>query len=327
MNSFKVGIIGAGSIARKMATTLQAMNEAECYAIASRDLQRAEQFAAEYHAAKAYGSYEELANDPDIDLIYIATPHSLHFEQAQMCIQKGKPVLCEKAFTANAREAEALIRLAQEKKVFLAEAIWTRYMPFSKTIREIVDSGIIGKAMMLNANLGYAISEVERIIRPELCGGALYDLGVYPLNFALMTFGDDIRCIDSSCVKNELGVDMQNSITLTYQDGRMAVLYSTAYCATDRSAVISGDKGYIVIENINNPQRAIVYNKDYQEIARYECPQQTTGYEYEILAARDAIREGWIESPFMPLSNTLSVMRLLDNLRNCWGIVYPADKQ
>ena len=322
---FKVGIIGAGSIARKMADTLRGMQEAELYAIAARDLSRAEAFAREFQAPKAYGSYEELADDPEVDLVYIATPHSHHYSHARMCLLKGKPVLCEKAFTANTREAEELMRLSEEKRVFLTEAIWTRYMPFSRTIREIVESGIIGTPTILTAHIAYAISNVERLLRPELCGGALYDVGVYPINFALMTFGEEIEKITSTCVKNDLGVDMQDSITFTYKDGRMAVLYATAYSATDRSAVISGTLGHIVVENVNNPQRAIVYNKDYQEIARHECPQQITGYEYEVMASCEAIEQGWIESPFMPHAKTIDVMKMLDNLRAEWEVVYPND--
>lgn len=322
----KVGILGAGHIARKMATTLQGMEQAELYAVAARDLTRAEQFASEFQARKAYGSYEALVDDPEVDLIYIATPHSHHFEPARMCLLKGKPVLCEKAFTANAREAEELIRISQEQHVYLAEAIWTRYMPFSKTIREMAESGIIGKPMMLTANLGYVISEVERIARPDLCGGALYDLGVYPINFALMTFGNEIEKITSTCVKNAAGVDMQNSITFAYRDGRMAVMQTTAFCATDRMGIISGDKGYIVIDNINNPQLAVVYNTEHQEIARRTCPPQITGFEYQVQEAADAIREGRIEPVSMPHEESLSVMRMLDELRKEWGVCFPMDK-
>lgn len=322
----KVGILGAGHIARKMATTLQEMKEAELYAVAARELSKAEQFANEFQARKAYGNYEALADDPDIDLIYIATPHSHHFAPARMCLLKGKPVLCEKAFTANAREAEELIRIAQEKRVYLAEAIWTRYMPFSRTIRELTENGIIGKPMMLTASLGYPISQVERIIRPELCGGALYDLGVYPINFALMTFGSDIDKVTSTCVKNEAGVDMQNSITFTYRDGRMAVMQTTAFCASDRQGIVSGDKGYLVIDNINNPQLAVAYNADHQETARYTCPPQITGFEYQVLEAAEAIRQGAIEPASMPHAETLRVMRMLDSLRQEWGIRFPMDE-
>ncbi len=322
----KVGILGAGHIARKMAATLQEMKEAELYAVAARELSKAEQFANEFQARKAYGNYEALADDPDIDLIYIATPHSHHFAPARMCLLKGKPVLCEKAFTANAREAEELIRIAQEKRVYLAEAIWTRYMPFSRTIRELTENGIIGKPMMLTASLGYPISQVERIIRPELCGGALYDLGVYPINFALMTFGGDIDKVTSTCVKNEAGVDMQNSITFTYRDGRMAVMQTTAFCASDRQGIVSGDKGYLVIDNINNPQLAVAYNADHQETARYTCPPQITGFEYQVLEAAEAIRQGAIEPASMPHAETLRVMRMLDSLRQEWGIRFPMDE-
>lgn len=322
----KVGILGAGHIAQKMATTLMGMKEAELYAAAARELSRAEQFANEFHAQKAYGNYEALADDPDIDLIYIATPHSHHFGPARMCLLKGKPVLCEKAFTANAREAEELIRIAQEKQVFLAEAIWTRYMPFSRTIRELTESGIIGKPMMLTASLGYPIAHKERIVRLELCGGALYDLGVYPINFALMTFGNDLEKITSTCMKNEAGVDMQNSITFTYRDGRMAVMQTTAFCASDRQGIISGDKGYLVIDNINNPQQAVVYNTDHQETGRYTCPPQITGFEYQVLEAAEAIRQGAIEPASMPHAETLRVMRMLDSLRKEWGIRFPMDE-
>lgn len=322
----KVGILGAGHIAQKMATTLMGMKEAELYAVAARELSRAEQFADEFHAQKAYGNYEALADDPDIDLIYIATPHSHHFGPARMCLLKGKPVLCEKAFTANAREAEELIRIAQEKQVFLSEAIWTRYMPFSRTIRELTESGIIGKPMMLTASLGYPIAHKERIVRLELCGGALYDLGVYPINFALMTFGNDLEKITSTCMKNEAGVDMQNSITFTYRDGRMAVMQTTAFCASDRQGIISGDKGYLVIDNINNPQQAVVYNTDHQETGRYTCPPQITGFEYQVLEAAEAIRQGAIEPTSMPHAETLRVMRMLDSLRKEWGIRFPMDE-
>lgn len=322
----KVGILGAGHIAQKMATTLMGMKEAELYAVAARELSRAEQFADEFHAQKAYGNYEALADDPDIDLIYIATPHSHHFGPARMCLLKGKPVLCEKAFTANAREAEELIRIAQEKQVFLAEAIWTRYMPFSRTIRELTESGIIGKPMMLTASLGYPIAHKERIVRLELCGGALYDLGVYPINFALMTFGNDLEKITSTCMKNEAGVDMQNSITFTYRDGRMAVMQTTAFCASDRQGIISGDKGYLVIDNINNPQQAVVYNTDHQETGRYTCPPQITGFEYQVLEAAEGIRQGAIEPASMPHAETLRVMRMLDSLRKEWGIRFPMDE-
>ena len=244
-----------------------------------------------------------------------------------MCLERGKPVLCEKAFTANAREAEALIRLSQEKQVFITEAMWTRYMPFSKTIREIVDSGMLGRVMMLTANIGYPIHWKERIAKPELCGGALLDIGVYPINFALMNFGDDISGITSACVKGVSGVDLQSSITFIYRNHRMAVLQMTAFCANDRQGIISGDKGYVIVDNINNPQQALVYSANHEEMACYTCPPQITGFEYQVRASAEAIRAGRIETEDMPHAETLRVMHMLDDLRSEWGVRYPMDDQ
>lgn len=321
----KVGILGAGRIAEKMAMTLNQMQIASAYAIASRDLQRAAQFAEKWNMEKAYGSYEEMLDDPQVELVYIATPHSHHYEHARMCLLKGKPVLCEKTFTANAAQAKALIELARAKNVFLAEAIWTRYLPFSQTITDLINNGVIGTPHMLTANLGYPVVYKERITRLDLCGGSLLDLGVYPINFARMIFGTDIAKVTSTCLKGKTGVDLQNSITFTYADGKMAVMQTTVLCANDRQGIISGDNGYLIIDNINNPQEAVAYNKDHVEVARYHCPEQITGFEYQVEACMQAIRNGKIESPYMPHEETLKVMELLDALRKEWGIEYPAD--
>ena len=324
---FKVGIIGAGHIAEKMATTLHGMDGVEAYAVASRQLEKAQEFASRRGFTKAYGSYEELADDPQVDLVYVATPHTLHYGHVKMCLEKGKPVLCEKAFTANAVEAEDLIRISREKEVFLAEAIWTRYLPFRKTLRDLVESGAIGKPMLLTAHLGYPVSHKERIMRPELGGGALLDLGVYALNFALMNFGDDIQEIRSTCVKSDTGMDMQDSITLKYSDGRMAILMATALCANDRQGIINGDKGYVIVDNINNSLKAELYAADHTLMRTCHAPEQITGFEYQVQACIDAIREGRTETDFMPHSESLRVMRIMDSLRKEWGVVFPNDSK
>lgn len=323
MKKYKIGFIGTGGIAIKMANTINGMENAECYAVGSRSLEKAQSFAHEHGFSKAYGSYEELADDCDVDLIYIATPHSLHFDNAKMCILKGKPVLCEKSFTVNAKQAEELLALAKEKGVFITEAIWTRYMPFSKQIKDLVDSGIIGKPYLLTANLGYDIKHVERIISPELAGGALLDVGVYPLNFAAMVFGKEIEKTASTCLKTNTGVDAHNNTTLYFSGERMAVLTSTMCAATDRQGIISGDKGHIIVENINNPQSAKVIDKNYNVIAEYHAPKQITGYEYQIQASIDALENGWLESPYMPHEETIRIMKQMDTLREEWGIKYP----
>lgn len=325
MEKFRIGIIGAGHIAIKMAHTLNAMTTAEAYGVAARDLAKAEAFAAEHNVARAYGSYEALADDPDIDLIYIATPHSLHYAHTRMCLERGKAVLCEKAFMANAAEAAALISLSERKGVFLAEAIWTRYMPFSRTIADIVASGAIGTPNMLTAHLGYPVGTVPRILQPELGGGALLDLGVYTLNFASMYFGADIARIDSACTMSATGVDLQDSITLRYNDGRMAILQATALCANDRHGAISGDRGYLVVDNINNPLQATLYAPDHSVVRTYHAPEQITGFEYQVQACIDAIREGKVETPYMPHAESLRIMQIMDGLRREWGVVFPND--
>lgn len=325
MKIYKIGIIGCGGIAKKMAATLGKMKEVQRYAVASRNQEKAQAFANEWGFEKAYGSYEELANDPQVDLIYIATPHAMHYNNARMCIEKGKPVLCEKAFTANARQAEELLSFAHEKKVFITEAIWTRYMPLSLTIQDLLKKGVIGTPYTLSANLSYPISDKERIIRPELAGGALLDIGVYTLNFAAMAFGDDIAETHSACQKTATRVDAQESITLFYKDGKMATMQSSIYAQSDRMGVISGDKGHLIVENINCPESVRVVDREYKTVAVYQAPEHITGYEYQVYASIEAIEKGWLESPYMPHAETLRIMRQMDNLRKEWGVVYPCD--
>ena len=323
---FRIGIIGAGHIAEKMAATINGMPEAEAYAVASRQYGKAAAFAGRFGFAKAFGSYEALVEDPAVDLVYVATPHSLHYDHVRLCLGHGKAVLCEKAFMANAREAEEVTRISEENNVFLAEAIWTRYMPFRKTLRDIVDSGAIGRPMMLSAHLGYPVADKERLVRPELGGGALLDLGVYAINFALMMFGNDIADITSSCTKSDTGVDLQNSIIFRYADGRIADLQSTALCASDRQGIVCGDRGYIVCDNINNMLKADLYDAGHALVGTYNAPAQITGFEYQVRACIDAIREGRNETQYMPHSETLRVMKIMDSLRNSWGVRFPNDE-
>lgn len=322
----QIGIIGTGRIAGVMADTVNQMKNVKLYAVASREKVKADVFAGKYGCKKAYGSYEELALDPKVELIYVATPHSEHFANAKMCIEHVKPVLCEKAFTANAEQAAELIRLSEEKGVFLGEAMWTRYMPMLTTIREVIGSGVIGDPKTLTANLGYVIGDVERLKNPQLAGGALLDVGVYPLNFALMLFGNNIAKITSACTYTDTGVDEQNTVTLQYIDGKIAHLNSSIISLSDRKGVIYGTKGYAVVENINNFQSIAVYDASYKKVGIYKCPRQISGYEYEIDASIKAIKAHQYECPEMPHSESLRVMKILDSLRKEWGIVYPFEK-
>ena len=295
------------------------------YAIAARDLERAKAFADQYGFEKAYGSYEEMLEDPSVDLVYVATPHSHHYDHVKLCLEHGKHVLCEKAFTVNEGQARELFAMAKEKGLLLTEAIWTRYMPMRRTLEEVLASGIIGTPHMLAANLSYIIDWKDRITKPELAGGALLDIGIYTLNFASMVFGDDIETITGTAVFNEYGMDMQENITLVYKDGRMAALNASARSLSDRRGIIYGDKGYIETENINNCGGIKVFDTDRKLVAAYETPKQITGYEYEVEACVHAIEHGELECPQMPHEETLRMLQWMDELRRQWGIVYPME--
>ena len=321
----KIGILGAGSIAHKMAETVRSMEKTEIYAVASRSLEKAEDFAKQYHIPKAYGNYEDMVKDSSVDLVYVATPHSHHYEHVKLCLENGRNVLCEKAFMINSAQAKEVVRIAREKKLLLAEAIWTRYMPSRELIREAVDSGIIGRVTSLTANLGYAIGNKERLVRSDLGGGALLDLGVYPINFALMVFGEDYQEVSAQGILSNQGVDLQNSITLTWKNGRMALLHSNMEALTDRRGIIHGDKGYLVVENINNCEAISAYDLDRKLIKQYEIPEQITGFEYEVESCRRALENGETECKEMPLSDSIAVMEMMDRIRKLLGIRYPCE--
>ena len=322
----KMAILGAGGIAGTMAETISRMDEVEKYAIGSREPSKAKAFAEKYGFAKAYGSYEEMLNDPEIELVYVAVPHSHHHKWTIECLNAGKNVLCEKAFAANEKQTREMIELAEKKGLLLTEAIWTRYMPSRQMINEIIERGEIGKPLTVSANLGYRINMNERMVKPELAGGCLLDLSVYTLNFASMVFGDDIKRFSASCVMTDTGVDGQDSIMVEYKDGRMADLFTTMYTLTNRMGLICGTEGYIEVQNINNPEEIRVYSPDRNGpalVKSLKVPEQITGYEYEVLASMKAIREHRTECPEMPHAETIQIMCQMDEIRKQFGIVYP----
>ena len=320
----RVGIIGTGWIAEKAAITLNGLKECEAYAVGSRTIEKAETFARQWKIPKAYGSYAELIADPDIDLVYIGTPHSHHYDVTREALMADKPCLVEKAFMANARQTKEIIDLAHERKVFLAEAIWTRYQPVVKMMRELISSRI-GEPRMLTATLGYSMGDKPRIMRPDLCGGALLDLGVYALNFVRMFFPVDIVSIESQCVKSKTGMDLTNAISLVLADGMLCNLQSSAQCVGDNIGVVAGTEGNLIIDNINNPQQITVNGPDRTYVETIRVPQQITGYEYQFMACRQALIDGLLEPLEMPHEETLYIMQLMDMLRKKWGVHYPMD--
>ncbi len=321
----RVGIIGTGWIAEKAAITLGGLQQCEAYAVGSRTSEKAEAFASKWNIPKAYGSYAELIADPDVDLIYVGTPHSHHYDVTREALLARKPCLVEKAFMANYRQAAEIVKIAHEQKVFLAEAIWTRYQPAVTIVRDLISSGRIGTPCLVTATLGYSMGDKPRIMRADLCGGALLDLGVYALNFVRMFFPSDILSIESQCVKSKTGMDLTNAISLVLADGILANVQSSASCVGDNIGVIAGTDGNLIIDNINNPQKITVNTHDREFVEDIHVPKQITGYEYQFVACREALIKGLLEPREMPHEETLYIMQLMDDLRMKWGVHYPMD--
>ncbi len=318
-----IGILGLGNIARKMASTVNLMDGVNLYAVASRSLEKAQEFKEKYFAQKAYGSYLELVQDENIDLVYIATPHSHHADLIKLAINNNKPVLCEKSFTTNLKEAKEVIALAREKNVFLGEAIWTRYLPSRFMIDQILESGVLGNISLVESNLGYKVADKERIYKKELAGGALLDLTVYPINFTCMFLGSDIKKINSTVVHMHSGVDGLETVTFVYNDGIVANFTASVYSNLSKKGFIYGTKGYLEIENINNPEKISLYDEKGELVEEMLPPQQLTGFEYQVQACLDAIDEGAIEPKQMPHSEILRMMEIMDELRKSWKITFP----
>lgn len=319
----KVSILGPGGIAHKMAYTIQQLDGVEAYAVASRSLDRATAFAEKWGFKKAYGSYEELAQDPEVELVYICTPHSHHYQYAKMCLEHGKHILVEKAFTANAKQAEELLAISKEKNLLVAEAIWPRYMPSRKMIDDLLAEGAIGEPISMVSNFGFPLTDVDRLTKPELAGGALLDLTVYPITAALMAFHGNIVDMKTTAVLSPEGIDWMNNITLTFDDGKMAILHGNMLAQTDCDTMIFGTEGCMKIRDTNNYETIRIYNDSDEPSAVYERPEQISGFEYEVLSCKKAIEEGKNECPEMPHAEIMRVMKLMDQAREVWGMKFP----
>lgn len=320
------GIVGAGNIAAQLANTINCMeSEAKVYAIASRTMDKAKAFAEKYNVEKAYDSYEDMFCDEKVDAVYVATPHAFHFEQSMAALKHGKHVLCEKAFCINANQSEILINYAKEKGLFLGEAMWTRFLPSTKEWKKIAESGVIGKPVFLDVKFGFNTMGNERMIKPELAGGALLDLGIYPLTLSSVLWGDDIESVHTEAVLTELGVDRDNYTVISYKNGGKSILSSSINTVMEDKAVIYGTDGYIVTRGVSKWDEFTVYDKDRKPVKtyRFEC---ITGYEYEIAAMVQAIKEGKTEYADMSHEETIKMMKLMDALRKDWGMVYPMEK-
>ena len=327
MNKIRWGILGTGSIATQFSSALKALEDCTLAAVASRSAERAEKFAKEFQIEKAYAGYEALIKDPDIDVVYIGLHHTEHKKEAKLCLEHKKAVLCEKPFTLNSRDTKELIDLAKENKVFLMEAMWTKFLPATQRIKKWIDEGKIGKVLHIRASFGFRFEfdYNHRLFNPDLGGGALLDLGVYPITYATFLLNRLPDKIYSSAIMGKSGVDEQNVILLHYNDGALADL-SSAFCAQIGSdAVILGEKGYIKVKEFFKADTAYLYDNNHQCIDSFKKPHIVNGYEYEAAEVNRCLREGLLESPINPLQSTLDVMNIMDEIRMQWGLVYPQE--
>jgi len=323
MRKIKWGIIAPGHIARGFVAGLKVTENAELFAVASRSLEKASDFAKEFGFQKAYGSYSELADDPEVDVIYIATPHHLHFENTLMCLKKGKAVLCEKPFTINSGQLEILVKTARENKIFLMEAMWTRFLPGIEKTLELISQNQIGKIKILNADFGFKANynPESRLFKPELGGGSLLDIGIYPVFLSLLLLGYP-KEIQAVANKAPTGVDESMSISLSYESGALACLHCTFATHTTTDANIYGDRGKIQIKHQWFRPSGIVLTRHDEKLEEFSFQAKANGYEYEAEEVMKCIAQGRTESAVLTLDFSLQLLRLLDSIREKCNIVY-----
>lgn len=323
------GILGGGKIAKKFASDLRLVNDAELTAVASRTPEKAQFFAEAYHPAHVFDEYESLASCSDVDVIYIATPHALHYENVMMCLRHGKAVLCEKAFALNLAQARKMIDLARAQKLFLMEAFWTKLLPQYRKITEIIASGQIGEVKMIQADFGFRAPEpkAQRLYDPALGGGSLLDIGIYPVFIAQSILGKPTH-VHAFITPYESGVDEQCAIAMKFADGGLAVLSSTFAAETPVEAMIAGTEGRIVMRNrFHNAQATVELIIGRQAPLLIEVEREDgAGYQYEARHVNECLKQGLTESPVITHTDTLMLMETLDRIRETCGIRYDADK-
>ena len=324
MKTINWGIIGAGYISSTFATALNSMEDTKLVAVASRDIGRAKLFAEKLQIERVYGSYEELVKDPDIDVIYIGTPHTEHKANAALCIQNGKSVLCEKPFTLNEKEAKYLMDLAKEHNVFLMEAMWTKFLPTTVKVKHWIAEGKIGTIQTVQANFGFQVTfdESNRLFNFAVAGGALLDVGVYSVTYAIHVIGKLPDKVLSTAVLGKSGVDEQNSMVFQYEDGIIVMLSSAISVDVGKDAIIIGDKGRIVVPNFWMADHAILFDNEGNEIEIFKEEGRINGYEYEAKEVNQCLRDGKLESSILPLNDTLGIIKVMDSMRANWGLKY-----
>lgn len=323
------GILGTGAIAKTFAKGLEAVPGARLVACGSRRQETADAFGAAHGATRCHGSYEALANDPEVDVVYVATPHNLHCANSILCLRAGKAVLCEKPFTINAAEADALIAVARESGQFLMEAMWTRFLPVTREVCRWLADGVIGEVRMVTADFGFraGLDETSRLLDPALGGGALLDVGVYPVSYAALVFGRaPTRIAALADMAAETGVDEQAGIVLGYAPSGLAVLHTAVRTDTPQEAHILGTKGWMKLHAPFWRGTAVTVQMKDEPPQTYEFPLEGNGYNYEAAHVMECLRTGKAESPIMPLDESRAIMATLDAIRAQWGLKYPMEQ-
>lgn len=321
------GILGTGGIAATFARDLQQIDDAELVAVGSRTDEAAQRFAGRFDVARAHGSYKALVEDAEVDVVYVATPQSIHAECMRLAIEAGKAVLCEKPFTLTGAEAREIVELARAEGVFLMEAMWTRFLPHMRRIDQLLRSGVLGDVTTLVADHGQAIpgDDGHRLRRPDLGGGALLDLGVYPVSLASHVLGAP-STVTAVGLLTPTGVDVQTSMVLTYDTGAHAVLTTTLGARTANRATISGTEGRIEIDDVwYTPTSFSLIRNGSDSRERFERPRIGAGLWYQAVTVGELLREGATESPLMPLAETVTIMETLDAVRGQIGLTFPAE--
>ena len=318
------GILSTGVIAKNFAETARVMNDVHIHAVASRTLENANAFADRFDIPVRYGSALEMAQDPQVDIVYIGTPHNAHYEGMKLMIENGKHVLCEKSFTTDAQQAREIFALAKEKGVFVMEAFWTKLCPVYRDVERVIASGEIGEIRAVTAQYGYTTAREARKFDPDQAGGTLLDIGVYAIGFACMMLGYEFDQIQSHLIMNGVGTDAIDAITL--RKGNAIAQLTTAIGANmPLLAGVYGTKGHIDIPDFKNPQKAIVCvdGREPYEISR---PFEINGFEYEIREAMACVRAGKMQSSVITPEQSVAVMAIMDEIRRQNHLVFPFEK-
>ena len=324
MKKYKWGILAPGKMSAKFTRALKMLDNAELYAVGSRDLERATLFAKDYGFRNYYGSYEDLVADPELEIVYIASPHSLHYEHTMLCLRNGKHVICEKAFALNAKEVKEMIKEAKKRKLFLMEALWPPFQPFYKKAHEIIKSGILGKINYLDGYFSFIppFDPNDRKFNLALGGGSLMDIGIYPVIDAL-TFMGVPKEIKAAAVFGQTGSEESLSVIFTYPDGKMASLYSSFRTSIGIGCEIYCEKGNLTVSRGRDMNQRVILSIHGKEKEEFVFSPPAMGYHWEAEEVMKCLDEGLTESPAVPLSFSYDLIKTLDRIRKVAGIVFP----